>query len=352
MNENPQPLDSEKNLLLMNEEIMLGVQEVMSKKRRSPQKKKKLFSDFMLEWLESSKHLLKKNTYDNYLTVLNAHIVPYFKELNIFLHELEPHHLQKYYNDKLDYGLAVSTMFKHHANIHKALDWALTQNLIPYNPADRIHLPKKQKFIGKCFNSNQLKELFDAIKHTSIQSAVFLTAHLGLRRSEVLGLKWDVVDFENKTITIKRTAVQTNNSVLYSDKVKTNSSLRTLPLSVNLLAYLETLKSYQEKQKKCYGENYFENDFICKFDDGAPIKPGFLSQRFKELLTRSSTLPVIRFHDLRHSAASLLFELGFNLKEVQEWLGHADIATTSNIYLHLQYKSKVDMATKLSEWIT
>lgn len=317
----------------------------------NPDRKKLLFSSFMEQWLESSKHLLKRNTYDNYKTVLNAHIAPYFKDIGITVQDLEPNHLQKYYNLKLDYGLAASTMAKHHANIHKALDWALSQNLILFNPADRIHLPRKQKFIGKCFDDKQLRELFDTVKNTPIESAVFLTAHLGLRRSEVLGLKWDVVDFNNHSITIKRTAVQTNSSVLYSDKVKSSSSLRTLPLSNNLSEYLTRLYEKQEKQKNSFVENYFDNEFVCKADDGTPLKPGFLSARFKQLL-RQSKLPMIRFHDLRHSAASLLFELGFNLKEVQEWLGHADISTTSNIYLHLQYKSKIDMATRLSECLT
>lgn len=309
--------------------------------------KKTLFSDFMLNWLENCKHILKQNTYDNYSVVINAHIVPYFRELNINLQELEPQHLQRYYNLKLDSGLSPNTVSKHHANIHKALDWALSQNMIVYNPADRVQLPKKQRFVGHYFDDCQLKELFIISKDTPIESVVYLTAHLGLRRSEVLGLKWDVVDFTNKTITIKRTAVQTSSETLYSDTVKTSSSLRTLPLTPSLSSYLTELKKHHRKMKKVFGEEYDDNDFICKWDDGKPLKPDYVSRKFNSIL-KGSKLPVIRFHDLRHSAASLLFELGFSLKEVQEWLGHADISTTSNIYLHLQYKSKVTMAEKLS----
>lgn len=222
----------------------------------------------------------------------------------------------------------------------------VTLNLISFNPADRVILPKKQKFIGKYFDSQQLQSLFFAVKNEPIESAVILAATYGLRRSEVLGLKWDAINFEKDTIVICYTAIEVGHKVLYTDQVKTRSSYRTLPLMKHIKKYLFNLLEYQKKMKIYYGADYVNNDFICKRDNGTPLKPNYISQKFHKILLQYG-FPLIRFHDLRHSSASLLLSLGFSLKDIQEWLGHADIATTCNIYAHLQYKQKINMADEI-----
>ena len=120
-----------------------------------------------------------------------------------------------------------------------------------------------------------------------------------------------------------------------------------MPLMDNITAYLQALKLQQNEMKLFLGKGYNENDFICKRDDGTPLNPDYVTHKFNSLL-KDNNLPHIRFHDLRHSSASLLINMGFTLKEVQEWLGHANMASTS-IYAHLEYKSKERMADKISE---
>ena len=263
------------------------------------------FVDFMESWLETIKLTVKSTTYDGYCINFNKHIKPYFKKLNVTLDGLTPLHIQSYYNDMLNEGLSAATINKHHANIHKALDYALKMNIIPYNPADRVYMPK-------------------------IESCVLLTVNYGFRRSEVLWLRWESVDFNNNTISVCHTALAKKGGTLYDDTTKNQSSMRTLPLTDTVKKYLLALREHHGDMKRLFGDCYSDNDYICKFDDGHLFRPDYVSHKFKAILEKSS-LPIIRFHDLRHSAASFLINAGFNLKEIQEWLGHSDIATTGNI---------------------
>ena len=176
---------------------------------------------------------------------------------------------------------------------------------------------------------------------------VMLTAFYVLLRIEALGLKWHNVDFINNNITICSTVVEYK-KVYEKDSTKTKSSIRTLPLVPRIKAYLQGLQVEQKKNRLLFGNTYIENDYVCKRENGETFRPDYVTERFYYLIRRYK-LPHIRFHDLRHSAASLLLANGFSLKEIQEWLGHADISTTANIYAHLQYKAKQNMADTMSE---
>lgn len=309
------------------------------------------FSDFMGEWLKVIKSSVKITTYNGYKLHYTKHIKPYFDNLGIKLMDLSPMHIQDYYNQKITEGLSPSSVKRHHANIHKALDHALKLNLIAYNPADRVTLPKREKYVGKFYNEIQLKQLMELCKGTPIESTVYIAINYGLRRSEILGLKWSAIDFEGMSITINHTAVSNVGGVIYDDTTKTKSSLRTLPLTENVKQYLLDLKSHQEEMERLMGNCYYKNDYVCRHEDGRPIRPDYITHKFRKILNKSD-LPIIRFHDLRHSAASLLINGGFNLKEVQDWLGHSDISTTGNIYSHLQYSAKVNMANHFNDVLT
>lgn len=340
--------------------------EVKNNKRKAEQALKKLvaeyeakkidvinkqsFSDFMGEWLKVIKASVKITTYNGYKLHYDKHIKPYFDKLNVAVTDLTLH-IQNYYNSKISEGLSASTVKRHHANIHKALDYALKMNIIPYNPADRITLPKKERYTGKFYDDIQLKRLMEICTNTPIESCVFLTINYGLRRSEVLGLKWSAVNFTENTITINHTAVSNVGGVIYADTTKTKASLRTLPLTNSVRDYLLKLKAHQEDMEQQFGDCYHKSEYVCTYDDGREIPPDYVTHKFAKILAKSD-LPKIRFHDLRHSAASLLINSGFNLKEIQEWLGHSDISTTGNIYSHLQYSAKINMANRFNELLT
>lgn len=162
------------------------------------------------------------------------------------------------------------------------------------------------------------------------------------------GLRWSSIDFDEDVIYVNHTAIKIKGETHYQDKCKNESSFRQLPLSKTMKKYLMELKQSQEQNKCLYGNTYVDSEYVCRWDDGNPITPDYLTHHFQVVLSNNS-LSYIRFHDLRHSSASNLLRLGFSLKEIQEWLGHANISITADIYSHLEFDSKKRMADRLDE---
>lgn len=192
------------------------------------------FCDFMVNWLDIIKPRVVKTTYAGYERIVKGKVYNYFKKLDVSLKDLKPYHIQDFYTELYNLGLKGNTILRYHANIRKALQYAVKCELILTNPADKIDKPKKEQYIVTYYNKAQLNELFVAIKDTPIKLPVLLASYYGLRRSEALGIKWDAVDFENKTIIIRHTISQTKVvgklQIVAEDKTKNQSSYRTLPL--------------------------------------------------------------------------------------------------------------------------
>ena len=314
-----------------------------------------LFVAFLQEWLEMMRSSIEVTTYAAYSMCIKRRIVPYFEEHHpgLQLREVTPKHLQDYYTyDMKINGVSANTVIHRHANIRKALQYAFKLGLIDTNPADRIERPRKEKFVGSIYNEKELERLFQVVKGDPIELGVILAAFYGLRRSEAVGLKWNAIDFEQKTITICHTVTQVcvdgKSTVIEKDRTKTKSSYRTLPLIPPFEELLYRLKAQQEYNRKLCGSAYCKKDadYIYVNNMGELVKPGFITQHFPLVLQKNG-LPKIRFHDLRHSCASLLYKNGVSLKEIQEWLGHSDISTTSNIYTHLDFSSKIASANAI-----
>ena len=337
-------------------------EEIALKKRKANGSLKKLdpnqeilFTKFMLDWLEMMKNSVEVTTYASYAQAIKSKINPYFDARfpTLTLSQITPKHIQDYYTwEMTENDVSANTVIHRHANIRKALQYAFKTGLIDINPADRIERPKKVKYVGSTYNDQELEQLFAITKGDLIELPVMLAAFYGLRRSEVLGLKWDAIDFEKKTITIKHTVTQTTldgkSVIIEKDRTKTKSSYRTLPLVKPFEDALLRKKAEQAENRrlcgKCYDKSHL--DYINVNEMGKLISPGFLTQHFPLVLERNG-MKKIRFHDLRHSCASLLYSNGVALKDIQEWLGHSDISTTSNIYTHLDYSSKVASANAI-----
>ena len=201
-------------------------------------------------------------------------------------------------------------------------------------------------------NAAQLEEMFKIFKGDPAEFGVIAASFYGLRRSEVLGLRWDAIDFEEKTITIRHTVNETRidgkYTLVLADTTKTKSSYRTLPLVAPFEAILKRMKAEQEENRKlcgnCYCQDYLGYIYVNEL--GELIKPGYLSSHVPAVL-KEHNMPPIRFHDLRHSCASLLFSQGVSLKEIQAWLGHSTIGTTANIYTHLDENNKLSSANAI-----
>ena len=324
-----------------------------------------LFSDYLNEWLELHRGNVEEITYCGHESIIRVHLYPYFKRLGISLSNLKAIHIQKYYSDKMKPNsaadgkstLATNSLCRHHAVLRKALDYAVRTELIISNPADKVQKPKQERYKGAYYNADEINNLLKVVKGTTLEIPVIIACYYGLRRSEIVGLKWDAIDFVNKTITIKHKIViasQTGHKreIISKDKLKNESSFRTLPLLPVIGEILLRIKQKQQLLRMAFPDSYIDEytDYICVNEIGDLIKPDFISHKFLKVL-RANKMKEIRFHDLRHSCASLLLRLGFSMKEIQEWLGHADFSTTANIYSHIDVKAKEEMGNKLANVI-
>lgn len=301
-------------------------------------------------------HLSEKNGnfyavlsyYASYCSMVKRVIAPYFRERGITLQGLTPKDIQDFYLEKLK-TVSASSVIHYHANIHRALKHAVKLDLIPTNPADKVDRPKKDRFIGSFYDADEVNKLFEVSKGTKLEFPILFGAFYGLRRSEALGLKWDAIDFENDSITIRHTVTSVTLDgkvqVVASDTTKTKSSLRTLPLVPFVKERLLVLKKEQENNRRLCGRSYHKQyaGYVCINEMGDLIKPHYVTEQFPKLLDANG-LRRIRFHDLRHSCASLMLANGVPMKQIRDWLGHSDFSTTANIYAHLDYSTKLSSA--------
>jgi integrase len=319
---------------------------------KEPKAKPIFFTDFMNDWLKMMQQNLEVTTYAAYEKAIHARINPFFDKNypKLLLQDVTPRHIQAYYSYEIEVNkVSTNTVLHRHANIRKALQYAFKTDLIPSNPADKVQRPKKNSNEVNPYKSEELERLFELVKGTQLELGVMLAAFYGLRRGEVVGLKWEAIDFQKKTITICHTVTQTTlegkSVIVAKDRGKTKSSRRSLPLVAPFEKYLKALKKRQEENRLLCGESYCRKylDYVYVNELGELINPGWLTQAFPEFLEKHG-MRRIRYHDLRHSCASLLYANGVALKDIQVWLGHSDISTTSNIYTHLSYSSKVTSA--------
>lgn len=239
--------------------------------------------------------------------------------------------------------------------------YAYRMDLVVNNPVEKVDPPKIMPFEGKPFTADELQKLLDATKDDRMGLVILVTAMYGLRRSEVLGLRWRAIDFQNNLLTINHTLTEVNvkgNTELHAaDSTKNKSSRRTLPLSESVKVRLLALKAQQEENRKLCGNAYNKDwlDYVFVNEVGDIIRPRYIESVFPRILKKCG-LEHRRFHDLRHTCATLMNQQKVPLKQVQVYLGHSDIQTTSNIYTHLSWDDKtetleaMEKAVKLPEF--
>ena len=215
-----------------------------------------LFIDYMKKWLKMISSSVEPTTLNGYQGVINGRMTDYFKNTKITLQNIKPKHIQEFYQYLLDEGLCGNTVKHYHANIRKALQYAMKTDIILSNPADKVDLPKIEEYKPKFYTSDEVKTLLNEVIGTKLEIPVMIDCFYGFRRSEVIGLKWSAVDFENDTITIDHTITQSNGKLIIRDKTKTKSSKRTLPLEPIVKSFLIELKEKQEKNRELCGDSY------------------------------------------------------------------------------------------------
>lgn len=310
-----------------------------------------LFVDYIKLWLKTieEKQLINEVTIQGYKQTTNKHIIPYFKDSKLKLKDVTPFILEKYYaekckNGRLDGkgGLSAKSIRLHHAVLSNIFKMAYKNNLISNNPIDKVELPKLEKYEATAYTPNEIKLLLDKTKNEQLYPLILITVTYGLRLSEVCGLQWKAIDFDNEQVKIQSTLVRVV-KVVAKDKTKNSSSRRTYPMVPQIKEALLKVKEQQDEYKLLCGNCYFNSDYVFTKPDGKIEQPQNISKRFSKLLEKYG-LRHIRFHDLRHSCASFLINQGAELKDIADWLGHSDIKMTANLYGHIYDEHKKQLS--------
>lgn len=304
-----------------------------------------LFADYIQSWLKMIQPSVSAATHNSYRNMVNARIEPYFREKGLTLGELTPTHLQEFYQKILDDGCTTNTVIHYHAVLHRALLNAVKKDLILRNPADRVDKPRKNHYEAAHYTEEEMRLLFDAAAGDPLELPIRIAAYYGLRRSEVLGLRWSAINFGEKTLSIRHKVIETTEGgashVRGEDVLKTKASVRTLPLLPVVEELLLREKAKQEANRRLFRSAYSKDwlDYVCVDEMGKLLRPNYVTEHF-EWLIKKYGLRKIRFHDLRHTTASLLLANGVPMKQIQVWLGHSNFSTTADIYAHLDVSAQ------------
>ena len=251
-------------------------------------------------------------------------------------------HLMDYYHFKFTKGRAdgkggldPQTIKKHAAIFRSVLNYAMLNDYITQNVADIVPVPRKtgKKSVAKKIDLNKANEIIKVFENEELQPVVRMTLMYGFRRSELLGLKWSAVDFDANKIYVEHTIVKYT-SIIAEDDTKTDESEAGLPLYDDARELLLEVKAQQEEYRKLFGKEYIENDYIFKHPDGTLYRPDSLTRSFQRVLKRKGC-EVIRFHDLRHATASILYAQDWKPVELAQLMRHSNMRTTLQIYTHL-----------------
>lgn len=315
-----------------------------------------ILKDFLSQWTEDSvKQQNKKSTASSYQYLLDSHVIQEIGAMPI--DKIKPFHLQQLYRKKLESGklngkggLSSTTVRRIHNVLHKAFSTAVKWQLLQVNPADAVDAPRQNKNEMSYLTRDQVEDFLEAAEDSSYKPLYLTAIMTGLRRGELLGLRWSDVDLATGQATIKQTIVKLHDGSLAVEMPKTKSSARTVAFSSSVTAALKDHKRAQAEHRLKLGESYENNNLIFASASGTPINPGNLYRHFKATL-RKAQLPNIRFHDLRHTHATLMLEQGVHVKVVSERLGHSSIQITLDTYSHVLPNLQSDAAETLDQAI-
>ena len=303
--------------------------------------------EFLTDWLEGvHRHKIQETTLQGYRIKINGKIKAYFGS-EITLDDCKPKLIHGFYESLRAEGVSERTVIHYHNLLHAAFEYAVRQEIFDVNPMNRVERPQAKKFVGEFYSPEELQTLLALTEDESIYIPIVLAAFYGLRRSEALGLSWDHIDFERKEIHICQKVMEIKQKgktrLVISDEMKTEGSRRTLPLIPDveeiLLRHKKRQEDYQKQFRRGYSVKYL--DMVCVDQMGNLLKPNYVTTRFPEVLKKYGLRP-IRFHDLRHTCASLLVAKNINMKIIQVWLGHSNMSTTADIYSHLDANAKCE----------
>jgi integrase len=317
--------------------------------------KKVKLEKFLNDWIENHRKRLKLSTYENYKHIIERHIIPILGDYTLGELINNPMLLENYYDHKLKKGnlatgKGLSNRFVryHHSIMHKAFSSAVKWKMIKINPADLVDPPKKITKEAKYMNSSKIEGFLKTVDNKYYRRLFEFAARTGLRRGEILGLQWSLINLNDKKITVKQSLLRTKGQTFIQETTK-NNLVRSVPVSQKVYDILKNIKNKQEEIKnKLMLKNYNKHDLVFAREDGTPPDPDSISHAFKRY-ARAADMGEYTFHSLRHSFASILKESGQDIQTIQKLLGHTMRSTTADIYTHVADKSKNSAVNKLDD---
>ena len=310
---------------------------------------KTTLGEFLERWLKDYQPNLSPRGFERYEGIIRSHLIPGLGSMP--LTQLRPEHLQKHYTAKQNDGLSARTIRYHHAVLHVALKTAVQWGLLSRNPADAVTTPRVRRNEMQTWGEHEISQFLDAAKDSPYYALFYTALFTGMRRSELLGLKWGDVDFIMSQIYVNRSLHHLKDGSYIFTEPKSAKSRRTiaLPPSATLL-----LKEHQEKQKLervMLGIPLTDSDLVFSTLEGKPFRPNTITRAWTMLATRAG-LRIIRLHDARHTHASIMLKQGIHPKIVQERLGHASIQMTLDTYSHVAPGLQEAAAKRFDELVT
>lgn len=312
-----------------------------------------------LIWVTDSEGNKKQRRYSGYATKKEAELaaneisckvsnIPHLGRIK--LSELRPLHVQNMIRAMHNSGLKTKTITYARGVLRKALNDALRLEIIEKNPTLFVDIPKGKKFQPQFYNNKEIVELIRKAEGKRIQMPIILGAGLGLRRGEILGLQWGDIDFENKTVMVQRSISTMKDSVAEITEPKSETSRRMICCPDFIIQKLKDEYSSRVDIRTGRRRMVLDNEFVCITDSGYPYTPHTLSTHFRKFL-RDNKFKHIRFHDLRHSCASLLIKSGVDMKTTSMILGHSSIGITMDLYSHIDIEQKINVAERVNSML-
>jgi len=306
-------------------------------------------SAYLEEWLKVIPMTVRPKTATQYAQIVHQHICPSLGKTK--LKDLRPDMIQSLYNAKLSDGIGARTVSLIHAVLHKALNYALKMGMIVRNPADAVTKPKSRRAEMHTLDDTQARNFLLAAQESRLYALYHVAISTGLRIGELLGLKWSDLDWTTHKISVQRQLQRLTGKGLVFSEPKTRAGRRVIVLGKSTINVLHEHFDDQFEERKQADKEWNKLDLIFVSSEGTPLDQRNVTRDYKEILKKAGC-PEIRFHDLRHTAASLMLQQNVHPKVVQERLGHSDISLTLNTYSHVMPGMQEEAASKMDELLT